>query len=57
MGNFPSFQVADLWVNCRELAAEWRDWLCREGDDADAEAEERRKSCAATCSCDGKIAN
>ncbi len=45
-----SCPVADLWMNCGELASQWKNWLCEEN-------QERYKNCRATCTCQGKIKN
>ena len=50
-----SCPVADLWMNCRDLADQWWDWLCDEKDTP--EGRDRFKNCRATCTCQGKIKN
>ncbi len=47
-----SCPFADLWVNCKELDADWHDWLCK---DKSKEGVKRRKHCRATCHCKNKI--
>ncbi|XP_066597247.1 cysteine-rich secretory protein 3-like [Prorops nasuta] len=47
-----SCYYADLWSNCAELARTFQMWLCETDT---SEGRERRKFCAATCSCNGKI--
>ncbi|XP_055382076.1 cysteine-rich secretory protein 2-like [Condylostylus longicornis] len=47
-----SCQTVDLWSNCGELFKTFRSWLCHT---ATAEGLDRRKKCAATCGCKGKI--
>ena len=48
--------VADLWTNCAELAASWREWICGEKD-KDEDGRQRFLNCQATCTCKGKIMN
>ena len=50
-----SCPVADLWINCEDIAKVWREWLCDEKDTE--EGKERFKNCRATCICQGKIKN
>ncbi len=53
-------QVADLWMNCGELAEQWSEWLCSSGSSRgsrDREARERLRNCRATCTCQGQIRN
>lgn len=50
-----SCPVADQWVNCRELAKSWKDWLCHEKDTK--KGRDRWSNCKATCTCHGKITN
>ena len=43
---------ADMWMNCKELAGQWRDWLCN--NKQSIEGRERFRNCKATCTCDPK---
>ncbi|KAK8758885.1 hypothetical protein V5799_003482 [Amblyomma americanum] len=44
-----SCEHADFWVNCREIAKHWHQWLCGNP------AKEQYKACRATCSCKERI--
>ena len=41
---------ADMWMNCKDLASHWRDWLCNSRETP--EGQERFRNCKATCTCD-----
>ena len=41
---------ADMWMNCKELASQWQDWLCNTKQSI--EGRERFQNCKATCTCD-----
>jgi hypothetical protein len=43
-------KYADMWMNCRELESQWRDWLCNTKDTSGGR--ERFRNCKATCTCD-----
>ena len=41
---------ADMWMNCKDLASHWRDWLCNSR--GTPEGRDRFRNCKATCTCD-----
>lgn len=43
---------ADMWMNCKQLSSQWRDWLCNSRESS--EGIERFGNCKATCTCDAK---